>query len=782
VKRRLLGGWLVLLLFCVVVVARARYTADLAAFLPASPSETQQILVDQLREGAVARVLLLGMEGAETPVLAALSNALVRQLSEDDRFGRVHNGAADVLGKDATFVIENRYVLSAAVTPERFSPSGLRAALQAQLDRLASPLSVAVTPVLARDATGEVFEIAERLQPPDGPHYRDGVWFAQDGTRALLTVYSRAPGFDLDAQEHALDAIREAFEAERSKLGVPAQAARLLLAGPAVFAVNSRSAMRQDVTRVSALATLGVVGLLLFALRSPRIVGITLLPVVAGALAGVAAVSLAYGSVHGVTLGFGATLLGEAVDYAIYFFGGAAGASSPRAGLLRIWPTLRLGLVTSLVGFGALIFSGFPGLAQLGLFSCIGLAVALLATRWVLPEISPAMREPPLLRTVASWIPSGNAHWRPLIYTLAGACMIWLAVRGGSVWNDELAVLSPVPQSDLRLDEAMRSDLGLPDVRHIVVVSADSEQAALEGAEAVGARLDALIGERALAGYDSPAAFLPSVSTQRMRQQAIPEEKLLRANLAKALQGLPFRQGLFEPFLAEAAEQRIRAPLQPADVRLSVMAAPLESLLITRRSRTHALMPLRGVTKPETIEAQLRAAGVSAVLLDLKTETDSLYRSYRQRVVAFSLLGAAAIAAVLLFGLGSLRRTWRVLAPLVAAILVTAAFISIVQSGLTVFHLVALLLVVGVGSNYTLFFEHFAGCDNKSEPQRFSLVLCSLTTIIGFGAVGLAQTPVLSMIGGTVALGAALSLLFAALMAESKSRIEDCVRLKGGRR
>jgi predicted exporter len=48
--------------------------------------------------------------------------------------------------------------------------------------------------------------------------------------------------------------------------------------------------------------------------------------------------------------------------------------------------------------------------------------------------------------------------------------------------------------------------------------------------------------------------------------------------------------------------------------------------------------------------------------------------------------------------------------------------------------------------------------------------------------VGLAQTPVLSMIGGTVALGAALSLLFAALMAESKSRIEDCVRLKGGRR
>jgi hypothetical protein len=33
----------------------------------------------------------------------------------------------------------------------------------------------------------------------------------------------------------------------------------------------------------------------------------------------------------------------------------------------RFWPTIRLGMLTSVVGFATLLFSGFPGLAQLEL-------------------------------------------------------------------------------------------------------------------------------------------------------------------------------------------------------------------------------------------------------------------------------------------------------------------------------------------------------------------------------------------------------------------------------
>jgi predicted exporter len=81
-----------------------------------------------------------------------------------------------------------------------------------------------------------------------------------------------------------------------------------------------------------------------------------------------------------------------------------------------------------------------------------------------------------------------------------------------------------------------------------------------------------------------------------------------------------------------------------------------------------------------------------------------------------------------------------------------------------------MLLVVGVGSNYALFFERrtFAGGD----PERtvVSAMLCNASTVIGFGLLGLATTPVLSAIGATVATGALLSLVFAAVLAGASGR------------
>jgi predicted exporter len=85
-----------------------------------------------------------------------------------------------------------------------------------------------------------------------------------------------------------------------------------------------------------------------------------LLPVVSGALAGMVAVSLAYGTVFGITVGFGAALIGEAVDYSIYYF-----VQSSRLGVVqtwreRFWPTIRLGVLTSACGFARCFFPAFP--------------------------------------------------------------------------------------------------------------------------------------------------------------------------------------------------------------------------------------------------------------------------------------------------------------------------------------------------------------------------------------------------------------------------------------
>ena len=152
------------------------------------------------------------------------------------------------------------------------------------------------------------------------------------------------------------------------------------------------------------------------------------------------------------------------------------------------------------------------------------------------------------------------------------------------------------------------------------------------------------------------------------------------------------------------------------------------------------------------------------MLLDLKRESDALYHGYRARVLKFALLGAAAIALLLAVALRSLRRVWEVLAPLAAALIVTVAILVAGGDRLNIFHVVALLLVVGVGSNYTLFFERRNMANSSPERTVTSLLLCNLSTVIGFGVIGFASTPVLSAIGSTVAIGAFLSLVFAAIL------------------
>ena len=126
-------------------------------------------------------------------------------------------------------------------------------------------------------------------------------------------------------------------------------------------------------------------------------------------------------------------------------------------------------------------------------------------------------------------------------------------------------------------------------------------------------------------------------------------------------------------------------------------------------------------------------------------------------------MGALAIVIVLLAALRSIHRCVAVILPIVAALVVTVSILLAAGVELTMFHLVAMLLVVGVGSNYTLFFDGSLPQGDGRERTYLSLAVCNLSTVLGFGLIALASTPVLKAIGMTVAIGAALSLVFGAV-------------------
>jgi predicted exporter len=759
--------WLLGLALCTTLALRAHYSADMSAFLPRSPTPAQQLLVDQLTEGVLSRLLLVGIEGGTPAERADLSRALARRLEDGGLFISVRNGDAATLARDREILFSHRYLLSPAVSPERFSSAGLRAAVETSIDLLASPAGMMLKGLLSHDPTGEMIEMIGTLDTGGSPASQHGVWASRDGRRAILMLQTRAAGSDTDAQAAAIARIHADFA------GLPKAdpEARLLLSGAAVFAVNSRAVIESEAVRLSAISTAAVICLLLLIYRSVTAVVLGLLPVATGALAGIAAVALGFGSVHGLTIGFGTTLIGEAVDYTIYYFVQSDGDDGEGRWMERFWPTIRLGVLTSVFGFASLLFSGFPGLAQLGLYSIAGLVTAAAVTRFVLPHLRPAnfhIRDiAPLGRAMAGFW-GHLSRLRLLIPVLAIAAAVVLVSHRDQIWSSGLSGLSPISSADQALDQSLRADLGAPDLRYLVVLKAADRQAALLAAEKIGTRLTGLVEEGALGGFESPARFLPSEATQRARQRSLPARDELARRLDAALDGLPLRAGKLGAFLDDVDAARRQPLLTPESLRGSTLALAVDSLLLERPQGWTVLMPLRAPAgdaplDPARIQASL--AGSGALFVDIFGESNHLYQAYLDEAILLSLAGSLAIVLLMAVALRQPGRLLRVLIPLLATELIVMAGLALTGQRLTLLHLVGMLLIVAVGSNYALFFDQ-ADSNPADDPRTLaSLVLANLATVIGFGALAFSPVPVLKAIGITVGPGAVLTLMFSAMLA-----------------
>ena len=172
-QRRAVLVWLVVLVACGIAIARANFTADLSAFLPRAPSAGQRVLVDQLRDGIVSRLILVAIDGGDAATRAALSRRVAGTLRADRQFSAINNGEAVNDARDQQFVFDHRYLLSPAVTPQRFSADGLHQALGDSLDLLSSSAGLVAKAMLPRRGASLRFEqVGERvvaslcLRPP----------------------------------------------------------------------------------------------------------------------------------------------------------------------------------------------------------------------------------------------------------------------------------------------------------------------------------------------------------------------------------------------------------------------------------------------------------------------------------------------------------------------------------------------------------------------------------------------------------------------------------------
>ncbi|MEI6162385.1 MAG: MMPL family transporter, partial [Roseococcus sp.] len=586
---------------------RTEIRSDLLDFLPSGRSAAAQAMLEEMRQGSTAGLVLIAIEAAPEADLARISRAMQMRLAADARFSRVAGGDAGWSDEEEARLFAHRYLLSSASRAEAFETPALREALEEVLRGLRSSAAPLVARYVLPDPIGAFPAWLTRLGAGSGLTTRDGAWFVaeRDAPRAVMLAVLAGGATDMAAQEAGLAAITAAFAAAEPS------SARLLLAGPAVIGQDTSRTIRADVDRIAVVSTLLVVALLAWRFRSLLVLAALAVPVLLSVALGVWLTGLIFGSVHAIALGFGITMLGVTLDYPVLLIGHRKHGEAALATRARIRGAFWLAVATATLGLGGLVFSGFPGLAQLGVLAAIGLLAAAGATWWLLPPLVVAAGLAPVTVGEPRWLARLEAlrRFRPLalgVALLAGGALLTI---GGPRWETDLAALSPAPPASLALDAELRAAIGAAEAGQFLLIRAPDAETVLQRQEALLPVLDRLVAAGSLSGYEAAALILPSMARQLERRAALPAPEILAARLTEAGAGLPFRPTAFLPFQDAVAVARAQQPLGEADVAGSALGLRLAPLLMQEGGGWQGVVRFHGVLVPGALGEALGAPG-----------------------------------------------------------------------------------------------------------------------------------------------------------------------------
>jgi predicted exporter len=525
------------------------------------------------------------------------------------------------------------------------------------------------------------------------------------------------------------------------------------------YAAAARSAAAREMDMISIGSVVGITLMMLIVFRSPQPLLLGLLTVGIALAAATAVALLAYRELHLLTLVFGASLIGEAIDYPIQYFAAHAEAGpgwQPRRTLSAVRPGLTFALATSLMGYAALVWMPFPAIGQIALFALTGLTAAYLTVVLLLPLVLRRAYRHDLsdltapARRFLDW-------WRERVGRRAAivlSCVVMAACAPGWLQlssDDDVRAMSSRPPELLRQESTIRRVTGIGFGAQLFLVEGSTPEAVLRHEEALVARLRGLAERGAITHFHAISQFVPSAARQA-DNRALVQRALLTdtERLGRIFDDLGFPANT-----ASALSQAWRAgathTLTLQRWLKSTAAVPYRHLWLGNTPSGYASIVLPfGHGGSEALAGA--ASGLDGVVLvDKVGAVSGLVRDYR---TGFGWGLVVAIAATLLvlsvrYGPGGAAA---VVLPALLGIGVALGAFGYAGVPVTLFTVMALLLVLGVGANYAIFLVEGAG----REGMTFIAVLLSAaTTLLSFGLLALSGTPALARFGMTLTLGIA---------------------------
>ena len=592
----------------------------------------------------------------------------------------------------------------------------------------------------------------------------------------------------LQPGEAASTAIRNLVK----ELGLESQGVKVRLTGDVALNDEEFASVSEDTGFATALSGLLVLGILLLALRSLRIVIPILLTLIVGLIATTAFALVTIGSLNLISVAFAVMFIGIAVDFGIQF--GVryrdqhheepdhTKAMIRTAKIIALPLTMAAGSTT--LGFFAFIPTAYRGVSELGLIAGAGMLIAFVLNLTLLPAFlrftkPPAEMEAVGYRWAAPIDKFIETHRKKILWTGLVIALFGSALASQVRFDfDPLNLKNMETESVSTLFDAMKD----PDFSVYMI---DILRPSLQDAKNLAEQLEKLPEVDHVLSLNS---FVPEDQEEKL--MAIDDANMIFAStLNPSPIATPTDAEIIDS-LKKLAEKLRAAPNHPASVER--LATALDN--IVQRNDAELLKRLHNnlvavmQSKLDLIKQSLSAETITAdnITEDLRRDwvtADGQYllqvypkgnpRDYKTLIAfteavrkiapdatgtpitiqesantisgAFIYAGIYALLTIALLSFLILRRLLDVIylmTPLVLAGISTLATMVLIQLPLNFANVIALPLLLSLGVSYAIYFVSYAraGLTNPLQSSMARAVLFSAaTTLVAFGSLSMSS-------------------------------------------
>lgn len=637
------------------------------------------------------------------------------------------------------------------------------------LSALVNPFSPLGPAQLKQDPFFLFFNYVAATQPENSfqPDETGDLFLTAEGkTWYLYKAHLTQEAFSLQVQEKIAQDLSPILETLEQNEGV-----ETLKLGAVFYAEAGAKQAQGEISSIGFLSFIGIILMIFLTFRTFRPLFFATIVIGSGIIGGLSACLFLFGSIHILAFVFGCSLVGITVDYALHYFcasyTGNPEDKSPFSILTSLMPALPMGVLSSCLGYGLLIFVPFPGIQQMATLACFGLLFAFLSVCLWGPYFNTKSSTVPFvaLRIQQSLENLALLGQSKKVKSFLCFCALTLSTIG-SYWltvDDDIRSLQS-PNKALKVQEEKIKSLTKWDTStKFMEVTAASFEEILVKQEALKKDLETLKSRGILSDYQSLATLIPSIKHQQENYHLV--DKLME-NHGKVLTDTwsipPYKKDVpFTPFVLTREN-------------VSMIPEGWRELIHLHENTLSVRILIKGV--PETNEASSLLQNLSQAhsnqtvtvhYIDSLKEYKSLFQSYRLVIVLLILsilLGIVLFISFIKNFLGALQ----VITPVILSLITTIGLLEICQIPLNLFHIMGFLLVLCIGIDYGLFLFWQSDSTENKKGEKEDLILlanalAAMTTLLSFGLLALSETTAVRSFGLSVFLGITCSFLLTTL-------------------